>query len=406
MRIIKTNIFIAGINVKSQGTNTLPIEPSTVYVNPYYIATHYREQVFASKHYYMGGLRFATALISLPYRPPGYGGPGLGEPGENPPLEQDGYSQMTDGVIEDMIATIACLTGLEQLEVSEESFHLQSLGEISELFECEDAPNQTLVYPEELCNCEQDLYAAQQLGFDCDLVSLLYFYHPDYLGSVEFVTDMRGDAYQFFLNTPWGENVENQFAKSYTSFSSRFRFNGKERDWETGNYYYGARYYDPEISLWLGVDELASEYSFLTPYAMVANNPLILVDPDGRKIWITGTDGTIYEYSSGMKYEGEDEFVAATVRTLNSIAGTENGGVVLGELINSDGIYNYTSRKHSSGAAAFVQESDMLGGTFWMGNAIGDAETYAHESFHAFQHEKGQGGGSIHNEVEAYMFGN
>ncbi|MFT4733921.1 MAG: RHS repeat-associated protein [Sediminicola sp.] len=96
---------------------------------------------------------------------------------------------------------------------------------------------------------------------------------------------MRGEPYQFFLNTPWGENLENQYAKNYTSFSSRFRFNGKEWDDETGNFYYGARYYDPKISVWLSVDPLAHKYPSLSPYVFVANNPVMLVDPDGRDIW-------------------------------------------------------------------------------------------------------------------------
>ena len=36
-----------------------------------------------------------------------------------------------------------------------------------------------------------------------------------------------------------------------------YLFNGKELDKETGLYYYGARYYDPRISMFLGVDPLA-----------------------------------------------------------------------------------------------------------------------------------------------------
>jgi RHS repeat-associated protein len=134
------------------------------------------------------------------------------------------------------------------------------------------------------CACEQSLYWAQQQDFHCDELNILYFYHPDYLGSIEFVTDMRGDPYQFFLNTPWGENLENQLAYNYKSFSSRFRFNAKEWDEETGNYYYGARYYDPKVSVWLSVDPLATHSNQVdkSPYAFSWNNPINLVDPDGR----------------------------------------------------------------------------------------------------------------------------
>jgi len=34
-------------------------------------------------------------------------------------------------------------------------------------------------------------------------------------------------------------------------YETPFKFNGKELDAETGYYYYGARYYDPKISIWI-----------------------------------------------------------------------------------------------------------------------------------------------------------
>jgi len=49
-----------------------------------------------------------------------------------------------------------------------------------------------------------------------------------------------------------------------------------------GLYYYGARYYDPKVSVWLSVDPLANEFPSWTPYHFVHNNPINLIDPDGR----------------------------------------------------------------------------------------------------------------------------
>ena len=68
-------------------------------------------------------------------------------------------------------------------------------------------------------------------------------------------------------------------------YATRYKFNGKELDPETGYYYYGARYYDPVVSRWLSVDPLAEKYPGLSPYNYTANNPVMLVDPDGRD-WI------------------------------------------------------------------------------------------------------------------------
>ena len=58
-------------------------------------------------------------------------------------------------------------------------------------------------------------------------------------------------------------------------------FSGKEKDSETGYYYFGARYYNPDLSMWLSVDPMADKYPSLSPYNYCAWNPMKLVDPNG-----------------------------------------------------------------------------------------------------------------------------
>lgn len=64
------------------------------------------------------------------------------------------------------------------------------------------------------------------------------------------------------------------------SLNNPFKFNGKELDSETGLYYYGARYYDPRISLFISVDPLAEQT--MTPYQYTYQNSINLVDPTGN----------------------------------------------------------------------------------------------------------------------------
>jgi hypothetical protein len=45
---------------------------------------------------------------------------------------------------------------------------------------------------------------------------------------------------------------------------------------------YGARFYDPVIARWMGIDPLAEKYPNISLYAYVANNPINVIDPDGR----------------------------------------------------------------------------------------------------------------------------
>ena len=71
---------------------------------------------------------------------------------------------------------------------------------------------------------------------------------------------------------------------SPTSYNARYTFSAKEKDEETGYSYFGARYYNSDLSIWLSVDPLADKYPSLSPYAYCANNPVKLVDPDGEEI--------------------------------------------------------------------------------------------------------------------------
>jgi RHS repeat-associated protein len=135
----------------------------------------------------------------------------------------------------------------------------------------------------------------------------VYYYHGDHLGSAQVVTDYRGEVYEHIEYTPYGElwvehapNVE----------ATPFRFTGKERDSETGLYYYGARYLNPQTSMWLSTDPAMGEYIPQAPlndearrynqnllgmggvynyinlhaYHYAGNNPVRYIDPDGREI--------------------------------------------------------------------------------------------------------------------------
>ena len=68
-------------------------------------------------------------------------------------------------------------------------------------------------------------------------------------------------------------------------------FSAKEKDTETGLSYSGARYYSSDLSIWLSVDPMSDKYPSLSPYAYSANNPVKLVDPDGRDIWHPDGEG-------------------------------------------------------------------------------------------------------------------
>jgi RHS repeat-associated protein len=94
------------------------------------------------------------------------------------------------------------------------------------------------------------------------------------------VTDISGNVTQHVEYVPFGEVF---IEEHNASWKTPYKFNGKELDEETRLYYYGARYYDPRVSLWLGVDPLAEKYPNVGGYVYCVENPVKFVDLSGKK---------------------------------------------------------------------------------------------------------------------------
>ena len=118
----------------------------------------------------------------------------------------------------------------------------------------------------------------------------IFYYHTDHLGSTSYITDAKANVAQFDAYLPYGELLVDEHSSTE---EMPYKFNGKELDEETGLYYYGARYMDPKISMWLGVDPLAEKYPEISPYIYCHNNPINLIDPNGKNDYILNLDGEI-----------------------------------------------------------------------------------------------------------------
>ncbi|WP_073220616.1 RHS repeat domain-containing protein [Aequorivita viscosa] len=75
---------------------------------------------------------------------------------------------------------------------------------------------------------------------------------------------------------PFGETLVEEHLNSN---NSPYKFNAKELDAETGNYYYGARYYDPKWSIWLSIDPLAEQMLEWSSYNYAFSNPNQIPNP-------------------------------------------------------------------------------------------------------------------------------
>jgi RHS repeat-associated protein len=105
-----------------------------------------------------------------------------------------------------------------------------------------------------------------------------YYYHPDHLGSSSYISNLDGEVVQHVEYVPFGEVF---LEEKNAVWNTPFLFNGKELDKETGMSYYGARYYDSKISVWLSVDPLAEKFAGRSPYEYCFSNPVRFIDPTG-----------------------------------------------------------------------------------------------------------------------------
>jgi len=79
-----------------------------------------------------------------------------------------------------------------------------------------------------------------------------------------------------------------QLMRYWKSGDYRFGFNSMEKDDKikgVGNSPdFGARMYDSRLGRWISRDPAESKYAFLSPYVSFANNPVLFVDPDGKRV--------------------------------------------------------------------------------------------------------------------------
>jgi RHS repeat-associated protein len=113
-------------------------------------------------------------------------------------------------------------------------------------------------------------------SFD-DTTPAIKYNLDDHLGSSNVLVDEYGTLVNFEEYYPFGETSFGSYAKK------RYRFCGKEKDEESGMYYYGARYYSPWLCRFISVDPLAGKYPFYTPFQYAGNKPINFIDLDGKE---------------------------------------------------------------------------------------------------------------------------
>lgn len=151
-------------------------------------------------------------------------------------------------------------------------------------------------------------------------INFIRYQYTNHLGSATMETDEFGTVISYEEYHPYGTSAYRS-AKSDVDLSlKRYRFSGKERDDETGFYYFGARYYAAWLGRWTSSDP-AGLADGANLYRYSRNSPINYTDPLGLTptlksfnaepldINYSGTSEEVLEYYNRNPVVGTGTFV-------------------------------------------------------------------------------------------------
>jgi len=113
-----------------------------------------------------------------------------------------------------------------------------------------------------------------------------YYYIKDIQNTVLALTDETGAIVESYDYDAWGNilDVKNgsgtSISNQQSAIGNRYLFQGREYDFQTGLYYFRARWYHSQTGRWLSKDPIGISGG-LNQYSFVANDPVNFVDPYG-----------------------------------------------------------------------------------------------------------------------------
>ncbi len=215
----------------------------------------------------------------------------------------------------------------------------------------------------------------------------------DHLGSTRAEIKERGPR-QHWDYEPYG--------KAVAGVPPRKGFIDKEKDKESNLGDFGVRKYDDEIGRFTSPDPLWENYQAWSPYQYSLNNPILLSDPSGKTVAITGNDaGDVF---SGLKktVSIDIEMKDGQLKVGDDVVGTTDAEKALLEAIRSSTIHV---------DLATTDDLHVIVGEY-TGSVVKDGKVIATNKFNLHNARKAGlvdlgtvGGNAIHEILEAYFGG-
>ncbi|WP_295672218.1 SpvB/TcaC N-terminal domain-containing protein [uncultured Mucilaginibacter sp.] len=129
-------------------------------------------------------------------------------------------------------------------------------------------------------------------GNDGSPKQLIRYQYSDLLGSASLELDEAAKIISYEEYHPFGTSAYRATDASRQVPARRYRFTGMERDDETGLNYHTQRYYIPWLARWTATDPIGIGDG-LNVYAYVRNNPVLMIDKNGKEGDVPGNPPTL-----------------------------------------------------------------------------------------------------------------
>ena len=148
-----------------------------------------------------------------------------------------------------------------------------------------------------------------------------FYYHADANGNVTAIVNQKQTLVAQYRYDPFGGLVSQSGPLAEINL---YRFSSKEFHQASGLYYYGYRFYDPNLQRWLNRDPIGEEGG-INLHQYVHNDPLNLYDPLGEAagtmtVEVTITTSVIYTAQYGWVLVTEAGMAAACAAGIASVA--------------------------------------------------------------------------------------
>jgi RHS repeat-associated protein len=131
--------------------------------------------------------------------------------------------------------------------------------------------------------------------------ALIRYQYANHLGSAVLETDATGSPISYEEYQPYGTTVYRSAKPGFGLSLKRYRFSGKERDDETGLYYFGARYYAAWLGRWTSSDP-GGLVRGPNVFRYCANSPIIFHDPNGLEDKPLNQVGQVTNWTKGTEW--------------------------------------------------------------------------------------------------------